>query len=139
MYKSIFLRTAGVLALTALLAAQSLEWTEDALPASGAILGWSLLAAIVGGLIAVGWAFVKQPATTALGRAFRASVQALLGAPIAGLIVESRTDLVSASGLVVPTIAAVLIAFGISYLGNLNPVVHDETPSTASDFLGRSA
>ena len=136
MYKSIFLRTAGALALTALLAAQTMAWTKDQLPASATILGWSLLAALVGGLVAVAWAFVGQPATSALGRALRSGVQALLAAPIAGAAIHSYNDVIAIGDLVVPTAAAVLIAFGVSYLSNLSPAPHQENVATGADFLG---
>lgn len=141
MYLSIFGRTAGGLALTALIAAQGLEWTNvDTALSSAEVVGWGLLAAVIGGLIAVGWSFVGTPATTPVGKALRSAVQALLGLPIAGVVIDNVSDLVELGDLVVPTIAATVLAFLVSYLSNKTPApaAPEGSKATAADFLGTS-
>lgn len=137
MYLSIFGRTAGALALTVLLAAQTLDWSDqDKVIASGTIVAFGLLAALIGGLLAVGWAFVATPAVTALGKALRAAVQALIAAPLAGVVISSTSDFVELEKLVIPTIAAVVLAFLVSYLSNRVPAPVSESKATGADFLG---
>lgn len=137
MYLSIFVRTAAGLALTVLVGAQTMEWTDvDTALVSAEVVGWGLLAAVIGGLIAVGWSFVGTPATTALGKALRQAVQTLLGLPIAGVVIDSVSDVIELGDLIVPTVAAVVLAFLVSYLSNRVPPPVDETKATGPDFVG---
>lgn len=118
----IFVRTLAAGALGVLTAAVTLPWsTADDVKASGTVVAWGLVAALIAALIAVGWALVAKPATTPLGRAIRQAVQTLLGLPIASVVVTSLDDVATAGELVVPTVVAVAIAFLTSLLSGLNP------------------
>ena len=137
MYVSIFVKTAGALALTVLLAAQTLDWSDqEKVVSSGTIVAFGLLAAVIGGLIAVGWAFVGTPAVTALGKALRSAVQALLAAPLAAVVIKSVDDFATVGDLLVPTLAAVVLAFLVSYLSNRLPAPSSEAKATGADFIG---
>lgn len=137
MYLSIFARTAGALALTVLLAAQTLDWSDqEKVVASGTIVAFGLLAAVIGGLLAVGWAFVGTPAVTALGKALRAAVQAAIAAPLAGVVITSVDDFAQVGDLIIPTIAAVVLAFLVSYLSNRLPAPSSEGKAVGADFIG---
>lgn len=137
MYVAIFTRTAGALALTVFLAAQTLDWSDrEKVVASGSIVAFGLLAAVIGGLLAVGWAFVATPAVTALGKALRSAVQAALAAPLAGVVITSTSDFAEVGDLVIPTIAAVVLAFVVSYLANRTPPVNSESKAVGADFVG---
>ena len=137
MYLSIFTKTAGALALTVFLAAQTLDWSDkDKVIASGTIVAFGLLGALVGGVIAVLWAFVGTPATTAVGKALRSAVQALLALPIAGVVIKETSDFVTVEKLLIPTACAVVLAFLVSYLSNRNPAPVNEGKATGADFLG---
>ena len=139
MYVSIFARTAGALALTVLLAAQTLDWSDqEKVVASGTIVAFGLLAAVIGGLIAVGWAFVGTPAVTPLGKALRSGVQALVAAPLAAVVITNVDDFATVGDLLIPTAAAVVLAFLVSYLSNKNPAPSMESKATGADFIGTS-
>lgn len=140
---SVFTRTAGVLALSVLLAAQALDWTDqDKVVANTTIVAFGLLGALIGGLIAMGWAYFASPAVTPLGKALRSAVQALLSAPLAGLVIKSQEDFVAIEKLIVPTLVAMALAFLISLASNLKPApsatstVVTLTPKPVPDFLG---
>lgn len=136
-YVSIFTKTAGALALTVFLAAQTLDWSDkEKVIASGTIVAFGLLGALVGGLIAVAWSFVGTPATTALGKALRSAVQALLALPIAGIVIKETSDFVTVQKLLIPTACAVVLAFLVSYLSNRNPAPVNEAKATGADFVG---
>lgn len=137
MFLSIFAKTAGALALTVFLAAATLEWTDkNTVIASGTIVAFGLLAAVIGGLIAMLWAFVGTPAVTPVGKALRSAVQALLATPLAGMVIDSTNDFVDVEKLIVPTVAAVIIAFIVSYLANANPVPTTTVKPVGEDFVG---
>jgi hypothetical protein len=139
MYLSIFTKTAGALALTVFLAASALEWTDkNTVIASGTVVAFGLLAALIGGLIAVAWAFVGTPAVTPVGKALRSAVQALLAAPIAGVVIDSTNDFVDVEKLIIPTVFAVVIAFIVSFLANSTPVPTTEAKPVGADFVGTS-
>jgi hypothetical protein len=135
-YLSIFLKTAAAIALTVLVGAQTLEWTNADAIASATVVAWGLIGAVIAGLLAVGWAFVTSPATTPLGKATRSAIQALLATPLAGVVIDSMDDVRSLGNLVVPTVASVVLAFAISYLSNRSPVPMEAKPALA-DLTGR--
>ena len=137
MYLSIFTKTAGALALTTLLSAQTLDWSDkDKVIASGTIVAFGLLGALIGGLIAVAWAFVATPAVTAVGKGLRSAVQALLALPIAGVVIDEASDFVTVEKLLIPTACAVVLAFLVSYLSNRTPAPTSEGKATGADFIG---
>ncbi len=122
MYLTIFIRTFAGLALVALLAAQGADWTDTGdLAVNAQVLGFALLMAAIGGLIAVGWAFIGSPAVTPIGRALRSAVQALLGTPIAVYVIDSGDDFGGLADLIVPALIAAVLAFVVTYLSNLSP------------------
>lgn len=147
MYRSIFLKTAGALALTALLTAQGYNWACDAADNCAALSSASLLAfalgvALLGGLIAVGWSFYRTPAVTPLGRGIRNAIQAVLSAPIVAALlnVKNGRDVFVLAPLIGPTIGAVILAFAIGYIGNSGtpvPIADSTTaPTVAADVVG---
>lgn len=135
-YVSIFTKTAASLGLAALIAAQGYDWTTDGRMSSAAVLGWGLLGAAIGGLLAVAWAFVSSPALTPAGRALRSAVQALVSSPLAALAFKSMSDVEAAADLVVPTAIYAVLAFAVSYFGNYGQVPITTARATGSDFLG---
>lgn len=135
-YWSVFTKTFAALAATALLAAQTLKWdTPEDVRTSGTVLGFSLLMALIGGVIAVLWSIVGTPAVTPLGRAIRSAIQALLAAPIAGVVLDSTSDFADVSKMVIPTVAGVVIAFVLSLSMNVGQVPEAPKP-VGSDVLG---
>lgn len=136
-YLQIFVKTAGALALAALVAAQGMDWAGDAVGTNAAVLGWSLLGAAIGGLIAVAWAFVSSPAVTPVGRALRSAVQAIVTSPLAALAYDKLADVDSAIELAVPTLIYAVLAFFVSYLGNFaGSGATTAAKPAGSDFLG---
>jgi hypothetical protein len=130
----------GTAALTVFLAAQGYDWTGEHFVTSGEIVAWGLLGALIAGLLACLWAVVTSPATTAFGKALRQAVQTLLGLPIAGVAIRSWSEFTALGKLVVPTVAAVVIAFIVSYLTNRNPAPQitnaaAAAPTPGKDFL----
>jgi uncharacterized membrane protein YfcA len=99
-------------------------------------VAFGLLAALVGGLLAVGWAFVSTPAVTAVGKGLRSAVQALLAAPIAAVVINNTSDFVDIEKLFIPMIASVILAFLVSYLSNKNAVPTTEAKPAGADFVG---
>lgn len=139
MYLSIFTKTFAALAATALLAAQALKWDTPAdVRTSSMVLAFSLIMAVIGGVLAVLWAFVGQPAVTPLGRAIRSAVQALLAAPATVLVANAAgwTDFAQLSNMVIPTVAAVVLAFLISLASNYAPVAISPNKPLGSDVAG---
>ena len=140
MYLSIFTKTFAALAATALLAAQALKWDTPAdVRTSAMVLAFSLIMAAIGGVLAVLWAFVGQPAVTPLGRAIRSAVQALLAAPATVLVANAAgwTDFAQLSNMLVPTVVAVVLAFLISLASNYAPVPIGAKP-LGNDVTGTS-
>jgi hypothetical protein len=133
MYLTIFVRTFAGLALVALLAAQGADWTDSgSLAVNAQVLGFALLMAAIGGLIAVGWAFISSPAVTPVGRALRSAIQALLGTPLAVYVIDSGDDFGGFVGLVVPALIAAVLAFVVTYLSNVAPAP-SSTATPAAD------
>lgn len=139
MYLSIFTKTFAALAVSALGFAATLKWDTPAdVRTSAGVLGFVLLMALIGGLLAVLWAYVGQPAVTPLGRALRSAVQALLAAPAAVAIANAQNwgDLANLSTLWLPTLAAVVIAFLASLAANYAPVPVSENKALGADVAG---
>lgn len=119
-YWSIFWRTFAQLAASALLAVQALDWVSD-FQASAEAMGLALLGALVGGLVAAGWAFVRSPAVSALDKALRSAVQALLGV-VTLFAYNSVADVVSNVKLLVASIGSIIVAGLITYFQNQGTV-----------------
>lgn len=139
MYRSVFVQTFIKLALPALVAAGAYDYSPGHSVSSLTVLGWALLACLVGALIALAWSFVGSPATTLVGRALRHAVEALLALPIAAVLADARSgaDLASLGPLLVPTLIGVALAFAVSYLSNVTQTPPAVAP-VGPDFVGTS-
>lgn len=138
MYLSVFTKTFATLAATALLAAQTLKWdTPEDVKTSGTVLGFSLLMALIGAILAVLWSIVGTPAVTPLGRAVRSAIQALLAAPLAAVVIDSTSDFADVGKMLIPTAAAIVIAFVLSLAANYSAVPETAKP-LGSDVAGSS-
>jgi hypothetical protein len=126
-YWSIFWRTFAGLATATLLAAQGYDWASGDYRAKIAQLGFGLLLALIGGLVAAGWAYVKSPAVTVLEKSVRSLVQYLLGA-VGAVVINTTADLVTLPKLLVPGIIGAVLAFGLTYFSNQGTV----PPATTS-------
>lgn len=109
---SIFWRTFTVLAAAIFAAAETWDWASDgASVANVQNVGWLLLGAVLGALVAVGWAYVQTPAVTPLEKAERAAVQALLMSGLATATITNASDLVALRDMIVPSLAAIVLGF----------------------------
>lgn len=116
---SIFTRTFTVLAAAIFAAAETWDWASDgASVANVQNLGWLLLGALLGALVAVGWAFIQTPAVTPLEKATRAAVQALLMSGLATATITNASDLIALKDMIVPSLAAIVLGFLITLLNN---------------------
>jgi hypothetical protein len=117
----VFTRTFLVLAGSVLLAVQGMEWADSSLIGNNILtLGLGLLAAAVGGLLAVAAAYVIGPATTK----FQKSVRAFLEKIVAGVGVvafSTVADVVAFGKLVGPLLIAAVFAFAITYISTEPP------------------
>lgn len=119
LYVSIFTKTFAELATAVALAAQGYSWLSGAdLRTNFTTIGLGLGAAFIGAVIATGHAYAGSPATTPLSKAFRSAVQAFVGAA-AAIVLNTTADLAKAQTVIVGSIAAVVLAFVITYLQNL--------------------
>jgi len=119
-YWQIGWRTFAQLAGAALLTLQGLDWTVEGFNASSSKAGLALVLALVGALVAVGWAFVQSPAVTAVQKAVRSGVEAILGG-VGAIVVNEWADVVALERLVVPTLVAAILAFGVTYFSYQTP------------------
>lgn len=124
----IFARTFAQLAAAALLAVQGYDWTtSDQIKNNGYLLGLALLAAVVGAIIAAGWAFVQSPATTPLGKATRTAVQTVLGG-LTAVVFNTASDVVQFGHLLPPLLISAVLAFAVTLLSYVSPPVTQPTP-----------
>lgn len=115
---NIFWRTFAQLALAALLAVQGLDWTNAAdVKVNGTTLGVALLAAVVGGVVAVLWAYAATPATTSVEKAIRSAAQAAAGG-LGVLVLNSLADVVKVPALLIGIAVSVVFAFAVTYFQN---------------------
>lgn len=114
----IFWRTFAQLALAALLAVQGLDWTDLAdVKVNASTLGVALLAAVVGGIVAMLWAYGATEASTALEKAIRSAAQAAAGG-LGAIALNTAADVVALPALLVGIAVTVVFAFGITYFQN---------------------
>lgn len=114
----IFWRTFAQLALAALLAVQGLNWTEASdVKVNATTLGVALLAAVIGGVVAVLWAFAASPAATALEKAVRSAAQAAAGG-LGAIVLNGVADVISLPAVLVGVAVSVVFAFLITYFQN---------------------
>ncbi len=120
---SIFWRTFAQLALAALLAVQGLNWTNpDDVKVNATNLGIALLAAVVGGIVAVLWAYAGTPATTAVEKAVRSAAQAAAGG-LGAIVLNELGDVLELPTLLIGVAVSVVFAFFITYFQNQVPPV----------------
>jgi len=119
-YWQIGWRTFAQLAGAALLTLQGLDWTVEGFNASSSKAGLALVLALIGALVAVGWAFVQSPAVSAVQKAVRSGVEAILGG-VGAVVVNEWADVVSLERLIVPTLVAAVLAFGVTYFSYQTP------------------
>ena len=113
---AVFARTFAQLAGAALLAVQGYDWTSsDQIQNNGYILGLALLAAVIGSLIAAGWAFIGTPANTAVGKSVRSAIEKVIGG-LGAVAFNSFADVVEFSRLIPSLLIAAVLAFAITYL-----------------------
>lgn len=127
----IFVRTFAQIALPVLLAAGAYTWaTSDDVKANAVVVGLGLLTAFVGAVVAVLQAYAATPAATALGKAARSAVQAIVGV-LATLVFNSVSDITDAGVILAGGVATVVLAFVVTYLQYLAsadaPVVVEPT------------
>lgn len=125
----VFTRTFLVLAGAVLLAVQGLEWADSSLIGNNVLtLGLGLLSAAVGGLLAVGAAYLIHPSASKLEKAVRAFVEKVLAG--AGVVAFSTAaDLVAFGKLLPPLLVAAAFSFAITYISTEPPPV---TPGAAT-------
>lgn len=113
---AVFARTFAQLAGAALIAVQGYDWTSgDQIQNNGYILGLALLAAVIGAVIAAGWAFIGTPAATPVGKATRSAIEKVLGG-LGAVAFNSVADVVEFSRLIPSLAIAAVLAFVITYL-----------------------
>lgn len=124
-YVNIFTKTLAQLALAVALAAEGYAWTTGADARTNfTTIGLGLLVAVIGAVVATGHAFAGSPATTALAKATRSAVQACVGA-LGALALNSVSDLANVTTVLVGSAAAIVLAFGVTYLQNV-----EQSPTT---------
>lgn len=114
-YWSIFWRTFAQLALAALLVIQLPDlvdstWIKNTAEATAV----TLLGALIGGIVAVLWAFAGSAAVTAIDKAIRSAAQALAGT-LGGVVLTSTTDVLTLPQVLVGGITATVLAFAITF------------------------
>jgi hypothetical protein len=119
-YGNIFWRTFAQLATGVLSAALLVDWTTD-YKASATVVGLGLLTALIGGVVAAGWAYVKSPADTPLQKAVRSLVQFVVSG-VAAISINSVADLVSFPRLAVPIAVGAVLSFALTFLQNQGAV-----------------
>jgi predicted MFS family arabinose efflux permease len=119
-YLSIGFRTFAQLATAVIAGAQVYDWTNGDKGVGFALVGFGLLAALIGALVAMLWAYVSSPATTALEKALRSAAQAV-AATLGGLAINSGADLVATKALLVSGAIAVVLAFALTFLQYQSP------------------
>lgn len=126
-YWQIFWKTFAQLAASGLLAYQGYNVVQGNGTANLATLGFVLLAAALGAVVATGTAYWKSPATTAIQKAIRSGVQALT-AGIATWALNSWQNVVSTEKLLIPLAISVGLAFAITYFQNAGTTTPVVTP-----------
>lgn len=127
----IFVRTFAALAGAGLLAVQGLDWsTGDLIRDNALALGLMLASALIGSLVAVGWAFVSSPAGTRLEKSVRAAVEKIAGG-VAAVALNAAGDYI-ALGKLLPSIGiAAVLAFAVTYLSYIAPPAVTDGPPPA--------
>lgn len=110
-----FWRTFAQLALAGVLALQGLDWSDlGHVEANAFSVGLVILAAALGGLVAVLWAFAKSPASTALEKGLRSAAEVVAGG-LGAVLVNESTDWVATEHLIIGLIGTAVMAFAVTY------------------------
>lgn len=126
MYLNIFWRTFAALETAVMAAALGWDWATD-FKVNVSKLAFLSFAPFIGALGAAGYAYVKTPALTALGKAIRAAVEKLV-AGVVLLAVNSFADVLAIPNLLVPVGIAAVLSFVLTYLSYQGePPVPDTT------------
>ena len=139
MFVSVFAKTFAALALAALGVAATLKWdTPTEARTSAFVVGFSLLMALIGAVIAALWSIVATPATTVWGKAIRSGIQALLSSPLAVVVGSALgwEDFENIGNLILPTAVGILIAVVTALLSNAQPVPTTDVKPLGADVLG---
>lgn len=118
----VFWKTFAQLALAVALAAQGYNWASDGRTSSFAILGFGLLMAFLGAIVASAQVWLGTPATTAFQKAIRSFVQTVVGA-IGALVINSAASVVAFSHLLIPLLISAALAFAVTYFQNQGQVM----------------
>jgi hypothetical protein len=95
---------------------QGLEWADSTLIGNNALtLGLGLLSAALGGVLAVGAAYLIHPSASKLEKAIRAAIEKVLAG---GLVIafSSVADLVAFGKLLPPLLIAAVFSFIITFV-----------------------
>ena len=115
---TIFWRTFAQLALAVVLAVQGLDWvTNEGRKSSSTVLLLGLLAAFIGAVAAVLWAWAATPAVSAIAKAFRSAAQAAAGG-LAAIVLNEASDFYSLGKVLGAVLVSVIFAFAITYFQN---------------------
>jgi hypothetical protein len=115
-YWNIFWKTFSQLASASLTAIVLGDATLNS-NASPELIGLALFTSFIGGLVAVGIAFVRSPATSALAKATRSAVEKLV-ALIVAIPINSTADIVTFPKLVLGGLTIVVLSFVITFFQN---------------------
>jgi len=129
---SIFWRTFAALALPYFGVLATVDWLAADWRAPLIALGLGLLTAALGALVAVGWAWQRGPAVSALAKALRAGAEKIL-AGLATVVFSQVADLMVLGNLLRLLIPAAVVAFVVTYLQYLGAV--PAQPATESTPL----
>lgn len=115
---TIFWRTFAQLALAVILAVQGLDWvTSGGRKSSSTVLLLGLLAAFIGAVASVLWAWAATPAVSAIQKAFRSAAQAAAGG-LGAIVLNQASDFYNLGKVLAAVLVAVVFAFGITFFQN---------------------
>jgi hypothetical protein len=122
LYWNIFWRTFAQLAAASLLVIQVPDLIDEQwIKNTGGAVGLAMLSALIGGLIAAGWAFVRTPAVTALDKAVRSAIEKILGG-LGALVFNTWAEVVAVPKILIGTIVVAVLSFAVTYFQYQGPV-----------------
>jgi hypothetical protein len=122
LYWNIFWRTFAQLAAASLLVIQIPDLIDEQwIRNTGGAAGLAMLSALIGGLIAAGWAFVRSPAVTALDKAVRSAIEKILGG-LGALVFNTWAEVVAAPKILIGTLVVAAVTFAVTYFQYQGPV-----------------
>lgn len=125
---SVFWRTFAQLFAPYVAAAMVVDWLSDY--RIGAVqLAIGFFMAAVGGVIAVLIAMKSGLAQTAIAKAFRSGLEALVTV-LGGVVVNELADFVTLPRVLIPGLIGVVLAFGLTYFQNQGALPTPPVPSS---------